>query len=90
MNEGGGLLLSKDLTEYQNLVEAFNLPSLRERFDLLRQMGNLFTVPPQNLSGIMDSGLLARFDKQALMKLVELRADYGNNPSKIGKLFGFL
>ncbi|KAG9317495.1 exocyst complex component Sec10-like protein [Chiua virens] len=38
----GGLMLAKDLKSYQDTVVSFNVPSLPERYEFIRQLGNVF------------------------------------------------
>ncbi|KAJ3417219.1 Exocyst complex component 5 [Chytridiales sp. JEL 0842] len=45
----GGLILTKDLAKYYETITIYNLPGLNERFEMLRELGNLFIVKPENL-----------------------------------------
>ncbi|KAI6035077.1 exocyst complex component Sec10-domain-containing protein [Pisolithus orientalis] len=45
----GGLMLAKDLKSYQDIIASFNIPPLVERFEFIRQLGNVFLVRPEIL-----------------------------------------
>ncbi|KAJ3369524.1 Exocyst complex component 5 [Allomyces arbusculus] len=72
----GALTLSRDIAKYQEAITAFKVDQLGPRFDLLREIGNLFLVRPENLSSILDEGLLASLDSSLLGAYLINRADY--------------
>ena len=44
-----GLQLARDLAEYSECVHTFRLADVDEQFEMLREMGNVFVVPPFHL-----------------------------------------
>ncbi|RUS21835.1 exocyst complex component Sec10-like protein [Endogone sp. FLAS-F59071] len=88
VSASGGLLLSKDIAKYQEAIQLFKLPSLNDRFEMLRQLGNVFLVRPEMIKIIISEGYLARLDHKALAPYLEMRADYKS--AKIDQLVGIL
>lgn len=76
VSAAGGLVLGKDLAKYQDAVAKFNIPALGERFEMLRQLGNLFIVQPASLSQYMQESHLATIDRRLLRPYLMKRADY--------------
>ncbi|GAA5914353.1 hypothetical protein JCM5296_001632 [Sporobolomyces johnsonii] len=74
----GGLMLTKDLALYQDTIASFSLPALNDRFDLLRQLGNLFLVQPDTLRSYLNEAYLARIENRLLRPFVMMRSDYGD------------
>ncbi|KAF9958913.1 Exocyst complex component 5 [Modicella reniformis] len=81
----GGVLLSKDIAKYQESVKAWNIPSLDERFEMLRQLGNVFLVKPEILPSVLNEGYLAKVDFKSLYPYLQMRVDF--KTSKIDRLF---
>ncbi|KAF9348696.1 Exocyst complex component 5 [Mortierella sp. AD094] len=81
----GGVLLTKDIAKYQESVKAWNIPSLNERFEMLRQLGNVFLVKPEILPSVLSEGYLAKVDFKSLYPYLQMRVDF--KTSKIDKLF---
>ncbi|KAF8977784.1 Exocyst complex component 5 [Entomortierella lignicola] len=81
----GGVLLTKDIAKYQESVKAWNIPSLNERFEMLRQLGNVFLVKPEILPSVISEGYLAKVDSKSLYPYLQMRVDF--KTSKIDKLF---
>ncbi|EIN11132.1 hypothetical protein PUNSTDRAFT_64692, partial [Punctularia strigosozonata HHB-11173 SS5] len=73
----GGLILAKDLKSYQDVAESFALPSLHERFEFLRELGNLFLVRPEVLKQYITENALGRIDTALLKPYLVQRADWG-------------
>ncbi|ORZ36510.1 exocyst complex component Sec10-domain-containing protein [Catenaria anguillulae PL171] len=65
-----------DVAKYQQSIAAFQVPELVNRFDLLRELGHLFLVRPENLPSILSEGLLAQLDNVTLQAYLSNRADY--------------
>ncbi|WFD41778.1 Exocyst complex component 5 [Malassezia psittaci] len=72
----GGLMLTKDLAMYQDICGRFNIPIVIDRFEMLRQLGNLFIVQPSILKSYMREGHLAKVDEQLLRPYLLRREDY--------------
>lgn len=72
----GGLMLTKDLAMYQDVCGRFEVPVVTDRFEMLRQLGNLFIVQPAVLKSYMREGHLAKIDEQLLRPYLLRREDY--------------
>ncbi|KAF9430816.1 Exocyst complex component 5 [Podila epigama] len=81
----GGVLLTKDIAKYQESVKPWNIPLLNERFEMLRQLGNVFLVKPEILPTVLNEGYLAKVDFKSLYPYLQMRVDF--KTSKIDKLF---
>lgn len=64
----------------------FKLPGLDERFEMLRQLGNIFVVKPEILKSILSEGYLARLDPSVLYPYLEKRIDF--KTAKLDRLLG--
>ncbi|GAA5810506.1 hypothetical protein MFLAVUS_003928 [Mucor flavus] len=82
----GGLLVTKDIAKYQEAIRMFKLPGLDERFEMLRQLGNIFVVKPEILKSILSEGYLARLDPSVLYPYLEKRIDF--KTAKLDRLLG--
>ncbi|KAI8368784.1 exocyst complex component Sec10-like protein [Blakeslea trispora] len=82
----GGLLVTKDIAKYQELIRMFKIPALDERFEMLRQLGNIFVVKPEILKSILSEGYLARLDPSVLYPYLEKRVDF--KTAKLDQLLG--
>ncbi|CBQ67730.1 related to exocyst complex 100 kDa component [Sporisorium reilianum SRZ2] len=76
VSAAGGIMLTKDLAMYQDAIGTFNIPVLSDRFDMLRQLGNLFIVQASVLKSYMREGHLAKIDERLLRPYLLRRADY--------------
>ena len=72
----GGLMLTKDLAMYQDATTRLGVQAVTDRFDMLRQLGNLFIVQPAVLRSYMHEGHLAKIDEQLLRPYLLRRQDY--------------
>jgi exocyst complex component 5 len=66
----------RDLKAYQDTVLSFNVPSLQERYEFLRQLGTLFLVQPESLPSCISHGYLGRIDFSLLKPYLEKRGDW--------------
>ncbi|KAI9001673.1 exocyst complex component Sec10-like protein [Gaertneriomyces semiglobifer] len=82
VSHGGGLVLLKDIAKYQETIAAFQVPVLNDRFELLKELGNLFIVRPENLKTLINQGQLGQVSISLVHPFVSQRADWG----KLGKL----
>lgn len=82
----GGLLVTKDIAKYQEVIKMFKIPGLDERFEMLRQLGNIFVVKPEILKSILSEGYLARLDPSVLYPYLEKRIDFKS--AKLDRLLG--
>ncbi|BGP37125.1 Exocyst complex component 5 [Rhodotorula kratochvilovae] len=74
----GGLMLTKDLALYQDTIATFSLAPLNDRFEMLRQLGNVFIVQPDILRSYLNEAYLARIENRLLRPFVMMRSDYGD------------
>ncbi|KAI8076652.1 exocyst complex component Sec10-like protein [Gilbertella persicaria] len=82
----GGLLVTKDIAKYQEVIRMFKIPALDERFEMLRQLGNIFVVKPEILKSILSEGYLARLDPSVLYPYLEKRIDF--KTAKLDQVLG--
>jgi len=73
----GGLMLAKDIKSYQDTIGTFSIPSLHERFEFIRQLGNVFLVRPDILRSYITEGYLGRIDSTLLRPYLAQRSDWG-------------
>ncbi|TFY78720.1 hypothetical protein EWM64_g5290 [Hericium alpestre] len=73
----GGLMLAKDLKTYQDVIDSFNNPALHERFEFIRQLGNIFLVRPEILKSYITENYLGRIDSVLLRPYLAQRSDWG-------------
>ncbi|KAG8747424.1 Exocyst complex component 5 [Ceratobasidium sp. 414] len=72
----GGLMLAKDLKSYQDTISTYSIPALDERYEFLRQLGNIFLVPAQTLKSYVTESYLGRIDAQLLRPYLAQRSDW--------------
>ncbi|GAB1523618.1 Exocyst complex component 5 [Rhizoctonia solani] len=76
VNETGGIMLAKDLKSYQDTISTYNIAALDERYEFLRQLGNVFLVPAQSLKSFVTESYLGRIDAQLLRPYLAQRSDW--------------
>lgn len=69
---------SRDLKSYQDTISSFGIPSLHERFEFIRQLGNVFLVRPEILSSYITENYLGRIDSTLLKPYLAQRSDWGS------------
>lgn len=62
---------------YQDTISSFGIPSLTERYEFIRQLGNVFLVRPDVLKSYITENYLGRIDPILLKPYIALRSDYG-------------
>lgn len=87
VNSTGGITLTRDVIRYQAAVDEWGLPELSEKFQLLREIANLFTVHPDLISSLVAEGQLASLKPYHIRQYVQKRVDF--NPSYIERFFTF-
>ncbi|KAI9596433.1 exocyst complex component Sec10-like protein, partial [Syncephalis fuscata] len=80
----GGLVLSKDIAKYQEAIDRFKVQGLTERFEMLRELGNIFLVKPEILRSLLSEGYLAKIDHRSLLPFLKMREDWSS--AKIAQL----
>ncbi|KAI0284271.1 exocyst complex component Sec10 [Russula aff. rugulosa BPL654] len=74
----GGLMLAKDLKSYQDTIATFSIPALHERFEFIRQLGNIFLVQPEILKSYITGNYLGRIEPNLLRPYLAQRSDWGH------------
>lgn len=87
VNSTGGIVLTKDVIRYQSVIDEWGIAELSENFQLLREIGNLFTVQSELISSLVSEGKLANLKQFTVRQYVTKRADF--NPSYLERLFSF-
>jgi hypothetical protein len=67
----------RDLKSYQDTITSFGIQSLHERFEFIRQLGNVFLVRPEILKSYITENYLGRIDASLLKPYLSLRSDWG-------------
>jgi exocyst complex component 5 len=68
--------LLRDLKSYQDTINSFSIPSLSERFEFIRQLGNVFLIQPDILKSYITEGYLGRIDSSLLRPYLAMRSDW--------------
>jgi exocyst complex component 5 len=68
----------RDLKSYQDTIGTFNIPSLQERFEFIRQLGNVFLVRPEILKSYISENYLGRIDSSLLKPYLAQRSDWAS------------
>jgi len=58
------------------MVATFNCPALPERYEFLRQLGNVFLVRPEILKSYITENYLGRIESQLLRPYLAQRSDW--------------
>ncbi|KAG2221177.1 hypothetical protein INT45_007754 [Circinella minor] len=82
----GGLLVTKDISKYEEVIQMFKIPALNDLYEMLRQLGNIFLVKPEILRSILSEGYLARLDPSMLYPYLEKRVDFKS--AKLDRILG--
>ncbi|KAK6455324.1 exocyst complex component SEC10 [Scheffersomyces xylosifermentans] len=85
VNSIGGIVLTKDVIRYQSVIDEWDIPELSENFQLLKEIGNLFTVQAELINSLVTEGQLANLKPYTIRQYVAKRADF--NPSYIERFF---
>jgi len=59
------------------MISTFKSPALHERFEFIRQLGNVFLVRPEILRSYITENYLGRIDAQLLRPYLAQRSDWG-------------
>ena len=68
-------------------MSRLRLPSASTRFELLRNVGNLFIVAPENVRSLVDESNLRTLPEAELVALVKQRANYKSEREKLARGF---
>lgn len=69
--------MSRDIKSYQDTIGTFGIVALDERFEFIRQLGNVFLVRPDILKSYITENYLGRIDASLLKPYLALRSDWG-------------
>ncbi|TFK43692.1 exocyst complex protein [Crucibulum laeve] len=72
----GGLMLATDIKSYQDTISTFGIPALHERFEFIRQLGQVFIVRPDILKSYITETYLGRIEPLLLKPYLSLRSDW--------------
>lgn len=72
----GGIVLTKDVVHYQLVIDSWGIEELSEQFQLLKEIGNLFTVQYGLIDSLVTEGRLATLKAYAIRQYVQKRADF--------------
>eukprot|EP00049_Salpingoeca_infusionum_P006468 m.107323 g.107323 ORF g.107323 m.107323 type:complete len:783 (-) comp13322_c0_seq2:167-2515(-) len=72
----GGMLLSCDLSNYDECLRKLEDPFVNELLGLLKEIGQLFVVRPENLSKLISEGHLTVLDRAQIQAFLQCRSDY--------------
>lgn len=86
VNTTGGIVLTQDVIRYQSVIDSWEIPELSERFQLLREISNLFTVQPNLINSLIVEGHLAGLKISTVRQYISKRTDF--SPSYIERFFG--
>lgn len=74
---------------YQDTITEFGIPALNDRFEMVRQLGNVFIVQPEILKTYLNESYLARIENRLLRPFVMQRSDYNDKSRKFwNDIFG--
>lgn len=79
INSTGGIVVTKDIISYQTSIEEWKIPELTVKFQLLREIANLFTVQPELLNSLTKEGQLATVKPYIIRQFIMKRSDYSSN-----------
>ena len=79
INSTGGIVVTKDIISYQTSIEEWKIPELTTKFQLLREIANLFTVQPELLNSLTKEGQLATVKPYVIRQFIMKRSDYSSN-----------
>ncbi|CCH43251.1 Exocyst complex component [Wickerhamomyces ciferrii] len=88
INSTGGIVITKDIISYQTTIESWGILELTKKFQLLRELANLFTVQPELIQSLTKEGQLASVKPYVLRQFIMKRWDYSS--SYVDKLKGFM
>ena len=87
----GAIKLMRDLSEYQKAIRQFQVTSVEDQFDTLREISNVLLVLPQNLADVVQ-----QLEKNSSVKheevvaFIKMRGDYKTaKPIFKDKILGF-
>lgn len=86
VNTTGGIVLTQDVIRYQSVIDSWEIAELSEKFQLLREISNLFTVQPNLINSLIVEGHLAGLKISTVRQYISKRTDF--TPSYLERIFG--
>lgn len=83
----GGIVVTKDIIGFLNVVEEWGIPAVTESFMTLRELANLFTVQPDLLDSLTKEGHLTGINRTIISTYIANREDFGREKFMIGGRF---
>ena len=83
----GAITLTKDIIRFQTVIDEWGIPELSENFQILREVGNLFSVHPNLISSLVTEGRLTSLKPYMIRQYISKRSDF--NPTYIERLLKF-
>ncbi|KAK5961508.1 exocyst subunit SEC10 PWA37_000871 [Arxiozyma heterogenica] len=75
VNSIGGIIVTKDIIGYLNIIELWNIQYLVDKFSTLRELANLFTVKSDLLESLTMEGHLLDVDSKIINAYIANRQD---------------
>ncbi|KAJ3434544.1 exocyst complex component [Anaeramoeba flamelloides] len=72
-NSSGALQLLQDLSAFIKITRKFKIPQVNEKFVTLREISNIFLVPPKNLNNLKQQ---SRLNELEFKRFIKCRSDY--------------
>jgi hypothetical protein len=81
-NQVGTVIITRDIQKYNESISLLGISSLIEKFEILREIGSLFIVKPENINSVLEDGILSKMDFRYLKPYLQMRLDW----TRISKL----
>ncbi|AMD19029.1 HBR128Cp [Eremothecium sinecaudum] len=75
----GGVIVTKDIIGYQSAIEEWGIDALNEKYALLRELANLFTIQPELLESLTMEGRLTTIGRNVISEYISKREDFNND-----------
>jgi hypothetical protein len=72
----GALVWNSDLHKYHEQIAKFRLELVTEKFEVLKELGSLLIVKPENIKIIISEGKLLYMPPATISKYLALRSDW--------------
>jgi hypothetical protein len=86
----GGIVVTKDIISYQTIIDTWRIPQLSQKFQMLRELANLFTVQPELLNSLTKEGQLMNVKPYILRQFISKRSDYNTSTNYFDRLKGMI
>ncbi|CCE62394.1 hypothetical protein TPHA_0C02410 [Tetrapisispora phaffii CBS 4417] len=79
VNSMGGIIVTKDIISYQNIIDEWEIEELSEKFATLRELANLFTVQPELLGSLSREGRLVNLNDNIIAEYIGNRVEINHD-----------